>query len=113
MVFAFALADAAANALAAAFLLFAFMGTGSSFLAFAIMAAKRGIATERRGRKAFYFLGGLAEGSETILFLVLACLMPDRFVPLALGFAVLCWATTFARIAAGVQLLREDSQPPP
>ena len=42
MVFAFALADPAANALAAAFLLFAFMGTGSSFLAFAIMAAKRG-----------------------------------------------------------------------
>ena len=88
MVFAFALADPAANALAAAFLLFAFMGTGSSFLAFAIMAAKRGITTDLRGRKSLYYLGGLAEGTETILFLALACLLPDRFVPLALGFAV-------------------------
>ena len=68
MVFAFAFADPAANALAAAFLLFAFMGTGSSFLAFAVMAAKRGFATERRGRKSLYYLGGLTEGVETILF---------------------------------------------
>ena len=35
--------SAPANALPAATLLFAFMGTGSSFLAFAIMAGKRGI----------------------------------------------------------------------
>ena len=107
MVFGFALADPAANALVAAFLLFAFMGTGSSFLAFAIMAAKRGIATDRRGRKSLYYLGGLAEGAETILFLSLACLLPDSFVPLAVGFAVMCWITTVARIAAGLQLLRE------
>jgi phosphatidylglycerophosphate synthase len=112
MVFGFALADPEANALAAAFLLFAFMGTGSSFLAFAIMAAKRGITTELRGRKSFYYLDGLAEGTETILFLALACLLPDQFVPLAIGFAVMCWATTVARIAAGVQLLRESPDRP-
>ena len=39
---AFALADPAANALAAAVLLAAFIGTGSSFLAFAVMAERRG-----------------------------------------------------------------------
>jgi phosphatidylglycerophosphate synthase len=108
MVFGFALADPEANALAAAFLLFAFMGTGSSFLAFAIMATKRGMATEMRGRKSFYYLGGLAEGTETILFLALACVLPGWFVPLALGFAAMCWLTTAARIATGVQLLRES-----
>jgi phosphatidylglycerophosphate synthase len=107
MVFAFALADPGANALAAACLLFAFMGTGSSFLAFAIMAAKRGISTELRGRKSLYYLGGLAEGSETILFLALACVLPHWFVPLALGFAAMCWITTVVRILAGFQLLRE------
>ena len=107
MVFAFALADPAANALAAAFLLFAFMGTGSSFLAFAIMAAKRGISTDLRGRKSLYYLGGLAEGTETILFLALACLLPDHFVLLALGFAAMCWITTVGRVIAGFQLLRE------
>ena len=38
--FAFAVADPA-NAMAAAFLIFSFVGTGSSFLAFAIIAQKR------------------------------------------------------------------------
>jgi phosphatidylglycerophosphate synthase len=109
MVFGFALADPDANALAAALLLSAFMGTGSSFLAFAVMAAKRGIATTQRGRKSLYYLGGLAEGTETILFIALACLWPDLFVPLAVGFAGLCWITTIARVVAGVQLLRESS----
>jgi phosphatidylglycerophosphate synthase len=108
MVFAFAFADPAANALAAAFLLFAFMGTGSSFLAFAVMAAKRGLATERRGRKSLYYLGGLTEGFETILFLTLACLLPGWFPWLALGFALLCWITTACRMVIAVQLLRES-----
>jgi hypothetical protein len=39
---AFALADPAANALPAAVLLAAFIGTGSSFLAFAVLAERRG-----------------------------------------------------------------------
>jgi phosphatidylglycerophosphate synthase len=43
VVLGFALASPEANSLAAAFLLFSFVGTGSSFLAFAIMAEKRGI----------------------------------------------------------------------
>lgn len=107
MVFAFAVADPERNALAAALLLFAFMGTGSSFLAFAIMAAKRRLTTELRGRKSLYYLGGLTEGSETILFMVAACLLPGHFPLLAWIFAALCWLTTFGRCAAGFQLLRE------
>jgi phosphatidylglycerophosphate synthase len=109
MVFAFALADPARNALAAAFLLFAFMGTGSSFLAFAIMAARRQLATDRRGRKSLYYLGGLAEGTETILFLAAACLLPGHFPELALLFGAMCWVTTLARILTGYQLLREPA----
>jgi phosphatidylglycerophosphate synthase len=104
--FAFALADPAANALAAAFLIFSFIGTGSSFLAFAIMAAKRGIATELRGRKSLYYLGGLTEGTETILAFVLACLWPALFPWIALIFGLLCWLTTATRIAVAVQTLR-------
>ena len=76
-----------------------FVGTGSSFLAFAILAAKRGLATEARGRKGFYHLGGLAEGTETALFLVLICLWPDGFGLLALVFSVLCWLTVAGRVA--------------
>jgi hypothetical protein len=33
------------------------MGTGSTFLAYAIMAAERGVSTELRGRKSLYYLG--------------------------------------------------------
>ena len=104
--FAFALADPAANGLAAAFLIFSFMGTGASFLAFAIMAAKRGLASELRGRKSLYYLGGLTEGSETILAFVLACLFPAWFPPIAWLFGGLCWLTTLTRIAVAWQTLR-------
>jgi len=106
LVFGFALADPAANALVAAFLLFAFMGTGSSFLAFAVMAARRGLETRARGPKSLYYLGGLTEGTETILFFVLAMLMPARFPLLALLFGAMCWITTAARIATAWRVLR-------
>ena len=100
IVFAFALHDPSENGLAAAFLLFSFMGTGCSFLAFAILAGKRGISTEIRGKKSFYYLGGLTEGAETIAVLIAFCLWPSVFNPLAWIFGTLCWITTVTRIAA-------------
>lgn len=106
LVFGFALADPDRNALAAAFLLFAFMGTGSSFLAFAIMAARRGLESDARGPKSLYYLGGLTEGTETILFFLLALLLPARFPLLAVLFGTMCWVTTAARIATAWRLLR-------
>jgi phosphatidylglycerophosphate synthase len=104
--FAFALADPARNALPAAFLIFSFMGTGASFLAYAIMAAKRGIASELHGRKSLYYLGGLTEGTETIAAFVLACLWPAWFPLIAWIFGALCWLTTATRITVAVQMLR-------
>jgi phosphatidylglycerophosphate synthase len=103
---AFALADPGANALPAAFLIFSFIGTATSFLAFAIMAAKRGITTELRGKKSLYYLGGLTEGSETILAFVLACLWPAWFPLIAWVFGALCWLTTATRVAVARQILR-------
>ena len=94
-------------ALPAAFLAFSFVGTGGSFLAFAAIAAKRGLDTQARGRKSIYYLGGLTEGTETVLFLSLACLLPEKFTLLALVFGSLCWLTTLGRVLAGYQLLRE------
>ncbi|MEQ9813017.1 MAG: CDP-alcohol phosphatidyltransferase family protein [Azospirillaceae bacterium] len=82
----------------AAFLIVSFFGTGSSFLAFAVLAAKRGIDTERRGRKSFYYLGGLAEGTETVIAFVAICLFPSWFVPIAIVFSAMCWITTLVRI---------------
>ncbi|VTS08268.1 CDP-alcohol phosphatidyltransferase family protein [Tuwongella immobilis] len=98
------------SALAAAFLIFSFVGTGSSFLAFAILAAKRGESTTSRGKKGIYYLSGLAEGTETIAVLVLICLRPDWFVPIAYTFGGICWLTTLLRILEVAQRLR---LPPP
>lgn len=106
VVLGFALADPAANALPAAFLLFAFIGTGTSFLAFAIMATRHGLERPRFQQKAFYYLHGLTEGTETILAFVLFCLLPGHFALLATIFAVACLITTFTRLWGGYRTLR-------
>jgi phosphatidylglycerophosphate synthase len=109
VVFGFALMNPLENALAASFLIFSFMGTGSSFLAFAIMAEKRNIERLEYGRKSLYFLGGLAEGAETIAFLILICMLPNYFAVLAYVFGMVCWITTATRIYAGYRTLRDPS----
>ena len=103
---AFALADPPANALAAAVLLTAFVGTMSSFLAFAVLAAKRNMDNLSVPDKSFYFLGGLTEAAETLLLFVLMCLWPMHFDVLAYSFAVLCAITTATRIWWGWQSFR-------
>ncbi len=110
VIWGFALSNPEQNALAAATLIFAFIGTGSSFLAFAVMAARRNIKSVRYPQKGLYYLGGLTEGTETILFLVLFCLFPDYFPILAYIFAALCWLTTLIRIVAGYQTLLTQPQ---
>jgi phosphatidylglycerophosphate synthase len=98
---AFAVADPDANALPAAALLAAFLGTGTSFLAFAIIAEKRGLKSTAYPSKSFYYLGGLTEGSETILCFVLMCLLPGHFGTIAWLYAALCILTIVSRIHYG------------
>lgn len=105
-VFGFALAQPG-NAVVAAFLMLSFVGTGSSFLAYAVFAAKRGVTTEIHGSKSLHYLGGLTEGTETILAFIAFCLLPQYFAPLAVIFAMACWITTFSRILAAVNSFRD------
>jgi len=102
---AFALADSRANALPAAVLLAAFIGTGSSFLAFAVLAERRGLASMAFPEKGFYYLGGLTEATETLLCFGLMCLWPDKFAWWAYGFASLCAMTIATRIVGGARAL--------
>ena len=92
----FALADAS-NATAAAALLLAFVGTGSSFLAYAAIAAKTAATAPEFPHKGIYYLGGLTEGAETIAIFTIMCLWPIQFPALAFGFAALCGLTTLMR----------------
>lgn len=102
---AFALANPLQNALPAAVLLASFIGTASSFLAFAIVAAQRSLTSTALPDKGFYFLGGLTEATETIAAFVAMCLWPQWFGPIAYGFAALCAITTVMRITWGYKRL--------
>lgn len=90
-------------ALPAAFLIFSFMGTASSFLAYAIIAAKRGKNHEKQGRKSFFYLKGITEGTETIALLFFICLFPGGFLWAAYIFGGLCWLTTLGRTMQAVK----------
>ncbi len=97
VVLAFALRDPAANAVAAAVLLFSFYVNAATFLAYAAIAAKRGLETTSRGHKTIYFTAGLAEGSETIGVFITMLLLPEWFSVLAYGFAALVLVTALSR----------------
>jgi len=103
----FALADPAANALPAAVLIAAFVGTGSSFLAFSVIAGKRGMQSGDYPAKGIYYLGGLTEGTETIAVFAAMCLFPAAFPWLALGFAAACTLTTVMRWHMGWRVFGE------
>ncbi|WP_318492480.1 CDP-alcohol phosphatidyltransferase family protein [Photobacterium leiognathi] len=104
--FGFVLANPEQNAIAGALLIFSFIGTGSSFLAFAIMASKQGIENPVYKHKSLYYMSGLTEGTETIGCFVLFCLLPQHFATIAYIFAAACWFTTFTRIYSGFNTLK-------
>ncbi|WP_261815848.1 CDP-alcohol phosphatidyltransferase family protein [Vibrio gallicus] len=104
--FGFVLANPEANAIAGAFLIFSFIGTGSSFLAFAVMAGKRGINNPVYKYKSLYYMSGLTEGTETIACFIILCLLPHYFSYIAYAFGCLCWFTTVTRIYSGFHTLK-------
>lgn len=97
----------AANQLPALVLVASFVLTGVSFLAFAVIAAKRGATTEAHGRKSFFYSTGIAEGAETIAVFIAMCLFPAWFAALAYGYAALCVLTVFQRSAMAVSIFSD------
>ena len=80
-----------------------FVLTGTSFLAYAVIAAKRGQETASHGAKSFFYSTGLAEGGETVAVFAAMCLWPAAFTPVAYGYAALCVLTVFQRSAMAVR----------
>ena len=101
----FALAHPAVNALPAAVLLASFIGTASTFLAFAAVACKRGETNPAYPNKGLYYLSGLTEGTETILVFCAMCVWPQHFSVIAYGFAAACALTTVTRLYFGAKSL--------
>jgi phosphatidylglycerophosphate synthase len=106
---AFALRDPDANAAAAAALLFSFYVNGATFLAFAAVAAKRGLESAVRGIKSIYFTVGLAEGTETILAFAAMILWPRYFPLIAAAFAGLTLMGAVARVTLAWHVFRDET----
>ncbi len=102
----FALFAAITNALPAAVLLASFVSSGSTFLAYAAVSAKRGDVSPAYPNKAIYYLGGLTEGTETIIVFCLMCLLPQHFATIAYVFAAACAVTTATRLIVGARSLK-------
>lgn len=97
---------ASENTVPALVLVASFVLTGISFLAFAVIAAERGQATEAHGKKSFFYSTGLAEGTETIAVFIAMCLFPQWFGAIAYAYAGLCVLTVFQRSAFAVAMFR-------
>ena len=107
IVFAFIVSHPEQNAVAGSLLMLSFTATGSCFLAFAIMASKHNIDNPQYPNKSMHYMGGLAEGFETIVVLCLFCLVPQHFVPIALVYTAACCITAGVRIVTGYQTLNK------
>ncbi|MEP1448544.1 MAG: CDP-alcohol phosphatidyltransferase family protein [Paraglaciecola sp.] len=107
IVFAFIVSHPQQNALAGSLLMLSFTATGSCFLAFAIMASKHNIDNPQYPNKSMHYMGGLAEGFETIVVLCLFCLFPENFVFIALVYTAACFITAAVRIFSGYQTLNK------
>jgi len=105
---AFVWLDPESNGLAGAFLLTSFYFNAASFLGFAILAEKHEMKSDARGTKSLYFTGGLLEGTETIGFFVLLCLVPQFFAPLAWIFGALCFVTALSRVLLARKVFPEE-----
>jgi phosphatidylglycerophosphate synthase len=101
----FAIWNPVTNALPAAILLATYVANGTAFLAFAVMAQKRGLETFAQGDKSIYYLAGLAEGTETVIFMIAVCLLPAAFPAFAIIFAMLCFVSAVGRIVLAWTML--------
>ncbi|MGS2721138.1 CDP-alcohol phosphatidyltransferase family protein [Paraglaciecola aestuariivivens] len=109
IVLAFIFVDLNQNALAGSFLMLSFTATGTCFLAFASLANKYNIENPKYPNKSLHYMGGLAEGFETIVVLCLFCLWPSHFVSIAIVYGLVCWVTAIVRIMSGYRTLKQLS----
>ena len=58
--------------------------------------------------KSFHYAGGLVEGSETIIFMILCLLFPNLFVYFSFIFIVLCLITIVFRIIVCYRELNDN-----
>ena len=95
VIFGFALAEPDENAVAACFLLFGFTASACAMLAYGVVSYQNSKKANELDASPFY-LGGLAQGFETLAAFVLLCMMPFAFLPIAIALG--CWCLLKAMV---------------
>lgn len=87
------------NSLPGIVLVVSFFATGSSFLAFSILAERRQLKVKHHTKnKGIYYIESFIEGGETAFFFCVMCLFPSYFPYIAYLFAFLCFMTWILRV---------------
>lgn len=90
--------------LACVALLTAYYVSGTAFLALSSLAERRG--QDFGDERSLRFIGGLAEGTETVIVYALLFLLPGQATVIAWAFAAVVAVTAGQRVIAGLRLLR-------
>jgi phosphatidylglycerophosphate synthase len=90
--------------LACVALLTAYYISGTAFLALSSLAERR--RTPLGDERSLRFIGGLAEGTETVIVYALLFLLPAYAAAIAWAFAAAVAVTAGQRVIAGLRLLR-------
>ncbi len=88
------------SAASVCFLMFGFSAAACSMLAYSVIAYKMNSKQELNLDNSPFYLGGIAQGSETFVVLVLLCLFPSCFVHLAIILGILSLIKAFSIIVA-------------
>lgn len=94
--------------IAALGLLTAYYVSGTAFLSLSSLIERRGDDLDEDGRS-LRFVGGLAEGTETVVVYVLFCLFPGQATLIAWLFTTAVAITAVQRIGHGVHVLRRPA----
>lgn len=93
--------------LACVALLCAYYLSGTAFLALSSLLERRGSSIG--DARSLHFVGGLAEGTETIVVYVLFCVLPHGAAPIAWVFTAAVAVTAVQRVALAVRVLRQPA----
>ena len=88
-------------------LLFAYYVSGTALLAQSALLERRRDTIDNSDQRSLRFVGGLAEGAETIVVYVLFCLFPASAAGIAWVFAGIVAITAAQRVVGGVLALRD------
>jgi phosphatidylglycerophosphate synthase len=97
--------------LACVALLAAYYVSGTAFLALSSLAERRGVPLG--DERSLRFIGGLAEGTETVAVYVLLFLVPARATVIVWAFTAAVAITAAQRVITGLRLLRAPAPASP